>query len=85
MSKFEVKIQSFEDLSEKEQLGVSNNGYGKEYANYLRVLELGDTVYLESDAMEPEDARFTRDLSWVKEAIEYAYKCGLEDGKDGGL
>jgi hypothetical protein len=82
VSKFEVLIQSFEDLSENEKLGASNNGSGKEYAAYLRVRELGDTVYLESDAMEPEDARFSRDLSWIKDALEYAYKCGFTDGRD---
>lgn len=80
--RFNVEIHDFDRLSEIERVGASNNGSGKEYANYLRVTELGDTVFLENDAMEPEDARFSRDLSWVKAAIEYAYECGFKDGRE---
>lgn len=81
MIQFEVKFQSFDDLDEHEQAGASNNGNGKECATYLRVFRNGKTEFLESDAMEPEDARLSRDLSWVKKAIEFAYRCGREDGQ----
>jgi hypothetical protein len=30
--------------------------------------------------MEPEDVMFYRDLDWVPEIIEKAYKLGLRDG-----
>lgn len=71
-----IEMQSYDDLSDEEKAGVSDNGYGKESANYLRVTHNGETVFLESDAMEPEDCRFTRDLSWIKVAIERAYELG---------
>lgn len=76
---FEVTSPRYEDLTEDERDGASNNGSGKEYASYLRVSRNGETKFLESDAMEPEDARLSRDLSWVKSAIEFAYQCGRED------
>lgn len=78
---FEVKIQGFDDLSEDEKDGASGNGSGKECASYLRISENGKTIYLESDAMEPEDCRLTRDLKWVKDAIEYAYQSGHLEGR----
>jgi hypothetical protein len=81
MKTFEVTTPIFEDLTEDERASASNNGSGKEYAGYLLVKRNGGTVFFENDAMEPEDARFSRDLSWVKQAIEYAYECGVQDGK----
>jgi hypothetical protein len=80
--KFNVKTQSYEDLTEDERHGVSNNGSGAEYATYLRIVRDGVTIYLESDACEPEDARLSRDYSWVKKAIQDAYSFGLEDGRN---
>lgn len=47
--------------------GLSENGGGSEDAQYIIV---GDRVY--SDAMEPEDARFSRDLKWIIEEINTA-------------
>lgn len=41
-----------------------------------------ETILILSDAIEPEDARFTRDLSDVQCAIEKAYELGLRDGKN---
>jgi len=76
---FEVKLLKFEDLTESEQDHVSNNGSGKEYAGYIKVILNGETVLFESDAMEPEDATFSRDLSWVKEIIEKSYEFGKAD------
>jgi hypothetical protein len=71
----------FDDLSEAEQENVSNNGSGKEYANYIRVMNNdGETVFLKNDAMEPEDARFHRDLKWVAPALRHAYAMGVRDG-----
>jgi hypothetical protein len=78
---FEVTLCTFEELTPAEQAGTSTNGCGKEYANYIRVKRGSQTIWLESDAMEPEDARFTRDLSWIKEALDYAYQCGIADGR----
>uniref|UniRef100_A0A6M3J9I6 Uncharacterized protein n=1 Tax=viral metagenome TaxID=1070528 RepID=A0A6M3J9I6_9ZZZZ len=75
----EVTNQQFEDLTEKEQKEASNNGNGKEYANYLRVTYGGKTILLESDAMEREDAIFFRDLSWIADIIKKAYEIGKLD------
>jgi len=74
-----VTYERYNDLSKGETYDVSNNGHGKEYAGYLRVTHKGDTILLESDAMEPEDCTFSRDLNWVKNAIQTAYMLGLDD------
>ena len=75
----EVTMPQFEELTDDEQANVSNNGNGKEYAGYLRVTHDGQTILLESDAMEPEDAMFCRDLSWILDIIEKAYEIGKVD------
>lgn len=79
MSKFKVELQSFDDLSPAEREGASNNGTGKEYANYVRVTHNGATLYLESDAIEPEDKSFCRDLNWIVYALRTAYELGASD------
>lgn len=77
--KFKVEIQSYEQLSPIEQKMASNNGSGKEYACYVRVTHNGQTVYLESDACEPEDKTFYRDFGWVVDALKKAYELGVSD------
>ncbi len=77
---FKVDLQGYGDLTETERLGVSNNGWGAEYATYIRVTHRGQTILLENDAMEPEDARLSRDLKWIVDALMKAYTLGLEDG-----
>ena len=63
-----AKLVSYDDLTEDEKLGQPENGSGKEYASYIVVEdEKGRRVY--SDAMEPEDASFGRDLFWIIEEI----------------
>lgn len=79
-----VKVQGFHDLSAKEQSSVPDNGSGARYAAYVRVEHSGETLYLETDAMEPEDCGFSRDLSWVPEAIRKAYELGLADASREG-
>jgi len=76
METFEVTRPQFNDLTSKEKGSVSNNGSGKEYAGYIRVTHNGETILLESDAMEPEDVSFSRDLSWIPEIIKKAYEIG---------
>jgi len=71
-----VSIISYDELpeSEKENYG----GWNKDEASYLKIEICGqeDTYY--SDAMEPEDARFDRDLAWIKVELLKAYKAGKE-------
>jgi hypothetical protein len=76
-----VKRVYFEDLTEEEQMVQPNNGAGKEYANYIKITDGSETVMILSDAVEPEDATFSRDFIDVTTAIEKAYKIGLRDGK----
>ena len=48
------------------------------YANYLVIREGGKVREVHSDNMEPEDAVFYRDLSWIEAALEEAYELGLK-------
>ena len=75
-----VKVEQYEDLSESEKICVSDNGSGKEYATYIRIIHNGLTMSLESDAMEREDATFWRDLSWVATMLQKVYEIGLAEG-----
>jgi hypothetical protein len=75
-----VKKLRFSDLSEEEKRSIPDNGCGKEEANYIKVQEDGNLLYLESDAMEPEDATFSRDLNWIVGAIRAAYQIGKSEG-----
>lgn len=33
-----------------------------------------------TDSMEPEDATFGRDLSWIIDELQRAYDCGYNEG-----
>ena len=79
---FEVKALNYEDLSETEKEDVPNNGSGKEYASYIKVIHNGETILLDSDAMEPEDATFGRDLSWIPKMLRTCYELGKKDAYD---
>jgi len=47
--------------------------------SYMLISHNNEEPEVETDGMEPEDVRFCRDLSWIKPAIEQAYKWGLAD------
>ena len=86
--KYKVELLDFEELKKhklvsKEMIeyGLSNNGGGKEYANYILVSYDDKLVLLESDAMELEDKSFSRDLYWIIPALKEAYSLGLEESK----
>ena len=83
MKQYKVELLSYEDLkthkliNEKTiEYGLSNNGCGKEWADYILVSYNDEVLLLESDAMEPEDKSFSRDLSWITKALKEAYKLG---------
>jgi len=63
-----VKVISYEDLTAEEKEDVSNNGSGKEYAGYI-LIEDKDGRRIYSDAMEPEDCTFSRNLSWILDEL----------------
>lgn len=76
-----LETLTYEDLTEEEREDAPNNGHSAVAARYLRVQFSPDekpVVY--SDAMEPEDATFLRDLNWVLDAISTAYETGLRQG-----
>ncbi len=67
-----ITIVSYENLPNwVNRAFLSSNGAGKENANYI-LIEDGDYKECYSDAMEPEDCRFTRDLSWIVGEIQRA-------------
>lgn len=78
---FEVLECRYDDLTPEQRDKVPDNGYGKEEANYLKIVHNYKTVGIYSDAMEPEDTRFTRDLIWIQGVVEWAYELGFKDGK----
>ena len=69
----------FDDLTEEEKEIVPNNGSGMKYAGYIKIIHNGETILLESDAMEPEDAIFARDLNWVYDACIKCYEIGKQE------
>ncbi len=75
-----VKEACYDELPDEFKKTVSNNGSGAEWAGYLIVSYNDKVIKVFSDAMEPEDAKFCRDLKWIKELIEEAYKIGLSEG-----
>jgi hypothetical protein len=78
----EVQILSYDKLpKEIDKAQLSNNGSGKEYANYIIVRHNDKVILVESDAMEPEDCKLLRDLYWVPIVILRAYRIGLEESK----
>ena len=75
MSKWEIKLFDYDSLpKEIDKEFLSNNGGGKEWADYL-VLYLDGEVYdYCSDAMEPEDKCFSRDLSFIMDWVNTIIK-----------
>ncbi|WP_340499974.1 hypothetical protein [Caldifermentibacillus hisashii] len=76
-----VELVYYDDLSEKEKETQPDNGCGKEYARYIKISNAGQTLMILSDAIEPEDATFNRDLRSVIDAVKLAYVQGIKDGK----
>ena len=68
-----IEILSYDDLTENQKDNVSDNGAGKEWANYLKVSNGNLLISLESDAMEPEDVSFGRDLNWIAPLLQKGY------------
>jgi len=75
----EVSSVWFDDLTEAEQEEQPDNGSGKEDSCYIKITHGGDVIAIYSDAIEPEDCSFGRDLRWIKGAIQSAYELGKRD------
>jgi hypothetical protein len=77
-----ISILSYDELpKEIDRNGLSDNGCGKEYASYILMYHNGKLLNIKSDAMETEDTKFYRDLSWIKYWLEEAYNLGLKKGE----
>jgi hypothetical protein len=62
---------------------VEQIGFTYDYYNILVITDsAGEIIFWNSDNMEPEDATFHRDLSWIPEIIEKAYELGRKQGYD---
>lgn len=70
-----VSIVTYDDLPDNERQAYGE-GWRAECAGYLKIEHLDDTVEYFSDAMEPEDARFYRDLGWIPQVILNAFAEG---------
>ena len=80
----EVRIEQFGNLEPDELKKMPDNGSGKRWASYIRMIHDKKTILLVSDAMQPEGATFRRNLDWIKDALLKAYRCGIEDGATDG-
>lgn len=76
---YEIFNCGYKDIPELWKSNVSDNGHGKEYADYLVVKHNGVTIAVYSDAMEPEDVYFSRDMKWIKPALISAYELGKKE------
>ena len=72
-----VKLVNYDELPEDIKKDYSRHC---EYSCFLLIYYRNKLLFTECDAMEPEDAGFYRDLNWIPEIIEKAYKLGLKDG-----
>ena len=79
-----VEMARYDDLLPEYKESQPDNGAGKEYASYLVIKHNGNIISVESDAMEPEDARFYRDLSWIQGMLVRVYELGRNDGEVDG-
>lgn len=77
--KLKVEILTYKQLSPEAQEEYT---YHK-YSTFLRVSHEDKEILFQSDHLEPEDVRFSRDLYWVPSIIKRAYELGLEDGIKG--
>lgn len=77
---YEVRRLSYEDLSDDDRRFAVDNGRGREFASYLRITHPSIGSVIRSDAMDPEAATFFRDLMWIKDELDAAYRLGVIDG-----
>ena len=67
-----VLTERFKDLTEEEKHKPLKMAAGQ---NGLK--HNGKTIGIFSDAMEPEDANFYKDLRWIKGIIQRVYSLGV--------
>ena len=72
----EIKLCTYAELPPECQEDAYE---GDGYQRYLVVKHNGIVVAFHSDSIEPEDATFYRDLSWVPRLLKKVYDFGQED------
>jgi len=73
---YKVKLISWEDATPEQRDLMS-----EDYDLLLQITNCGRVSYY-CDSMEPEDANFRRDLSWVLDELRRAYRAGVMDSLD---
>ena len=79
---YEVKIiSSMEELNELPKEYIDSYDWEiKKYLNLLIIKFNDEIIYSQVDGGEPEDQSFLRDWSWVKSALEEAFRLGKLEG-----
>ena len=77
----ELLTCTFDELwdSEKEAYDFYDES-DLDIALFFVVRKEGKSLFVKCDLMQPEDARFNRDLKWVPELAKLMYNQGLEEG-----
>lgn len=76
---YEVVLCGYDDLpNEINKELLPNNGCGKEYATYILIKNNNEILGCYSDAIEPEDKTYYRDLNWIVDELERAYSLGTK-------
>lgn len=78
----EVRVLDRDDIDEFPELAKEYKASLENYYTFgvLVVLHNGEVIFNAGDGFEPEDATFERDLWWITNIIQKAYKLGFEDG-----
>lgn len=89
--KFKVVLNSVLDVDDQQWMDFCNScgidDWEREYIeddyrNVLAVFYNDKCLFYKTDYMEPEDATFVRDMSWIGKALEDMYNLGLQEGKN---
>jgi len=72
----------FHQLPEDAKEDMPSNGCDKEDAGYIHIAWDDGTHEYHSDAMEPEDAKFSRDLAWVVTLLKKVADLSFDAGRD---
>ena len=77
MNRLEIEVVCAQKLSDemKAEYGID----ASDDSHFMIVKHNGEIIYVIGDYMEPEDATFLRDLSWIPELLDEVYMLGKGD------
>lgn len=80
---YTVGIRKFDDFSKEEQKiwCDSDSRWRKEDAHYIVETIDDKIIAVHTDAIEPDNAFFNKDLAWISLALINAYKLGELKGE----